>query len=157
MTRYYKQNTITTKPVIPNVINPTQETIIDNGWYIYIDTAPSYDADTQKILKTDVVIDGQDAVQQYVIIDLTPEEIRERTVPQTITNGQGKLQLYALGIYEQVEAMILMAGNEEKIYWNDWDTWRRDSPIINRLAPMIWPDDTEQLLDQFFIEASKIS
>jgi hypothetical protein len=62
-----------------------------------------------------------------------------------------------LGIYEQVEAMILMAGNEEKIYWNDWDTWRRDSPIINRLAPMIWPNDTEQLLDQFFIEASKIS
>jgi hypothetical protein len=156
MTRYYKQNNITTKPVIPNVINPTQGTILDNGWYIYIDTAPSYDVDTQKILKTDVVIDGQEAVQQYVIIDLTPEEIRERTVPATITNGQGKLQLYALGIYEQVEAMILMAGNEEKIYWNDWDTWRRDSPIINRLAPMIWPDDTEQLLDQFFIEASKI-
>jgi hypothetical protein len=157
MTRYYKQNTITTKPTIPNVINPTQGTILDNGWYIYIDTPPSYDADTQKILKTDVVIDGEEALQQYVIIDLTPEEIRERTVPATITNGQGKLQLYALGIYEQVEAMILQAGNEEKIYWNDWDTWRRDSPIINRLAPMIWPNDTEQLLDQFFIEASKIS
>jgi len=55
-----------------------------------------------------------------------------------------------------VEAMILQAGNEERIYWNDWDNWRRDSPIINRLAPMIWQENTEQMLDEFFIEASKI-
>jgi hypothetical protein len=97
MTRYYKQNTITTKPVIPNVINPTQETIIANGWYIYIDTAPSYDADTQKILKTDVVIDGQEALQQYVVIDLTPEEIRESTVPADHHKRSGQTAIICLG------------------------------------------------------------
>jgi hypothetical protein len=86
-----------------------------------------------------------------------PREPDDTTVPPIITNGQGKLQLLALGIYAQVEAMIMQSGDAEKIYWNDWDKWRRDSAIINRLAPMIWPNDTEQLLDQFFIEASKIS
>jgi hypothetical protein len=150
--RYYKNGNITTLPVIPNVIAPSHETILANGWYVYIDNPPAYDPETQRLQRIDVI----EGVQQYLIIDLTPEEIRAMTVPATITNGQGKLQLLALGIYNQVEAMIMQAGDEEKIYWSDWDTWRRDSPIINRLAPLIWQDDTETQLDNFFIEAAKI-
>jgi hypothetical protein len=152
MTRYYKDGTITTRPTIPNVVNPSHETILADGWFEYIDNPPSYDSNTQRIQKTEVI----EGVVQYEVIDLTAEEIRERTVPQTITNGQGKLQLLALGIYTQVEAMIEQSGDAEKIYWNDWETWRRDSAIINRLAPIIWEENTDELLDQFFIEASKI-
>lgn len=85
-----------------------------------------------------------------------PREPDDTVVPPIIKQGQGKLQLAALGLYEMVEAMILHAGIEEKIYWSDWDTWRRDSPIINRLAPLIWEEDTDLQLDNFFIEASKI-
>lgn len=153
---YFKENITTTNPIIPNVINPTKETIIENGWKIYIDNTPEYNSLSQRVEKTEVIIEGDKAIQLYNIIELTPEEIRILTVPSTITNGQGKLQLLALGIYTQVESMILQASNEEKIYWNDWDTWRRDSPIINKLAPMIWQENTDQLLDEFFIEAAKI-
>jgi hypothetical protein len=85
-----------------------------------------------------------------------PREPDDTFVPPTITNAQGKLQLLALGIYNEVEAMINQSGDVEKIYWSDWDTWRRDSPIINRLAPLIWEEDTETQLDNFFIEAAKI-
>jgi hypothetical protein len=150
--RYYKNGNITSTPQIQGVILPSHETILANGWYVYIDNPPSYDSNTQRLQKKEVI----EGVVQYEVIDLTPEEIRERTVPQTITNGQGKLQLLALGIFNQVEAMIMQAGDAERIYWNDWDTWRRDSPIINRLAPMIWETDTDLQLDNFFIEASKI-
>jgi hypothetical protein len=150
--RYYKNGNITTSPTIPDVIAPSHETILANGWFVYIDNPPAYDSQTERLQRTGVV----DGVVQYAIVALTPEEIREMTVPATITNGQGKLQLLALGIYNQVEAMIMQAGDEEKIYWSDWDTWRRDSPIINRLAPLIWQEDTETQLDNFFIEAAKI-
>jgi hypothetical protein len=111
-------------------------------------------------LSTKRTVDFFDIYQEYVdacvALGIEPTEEVVIEVPQSITNGQGKLQLFALGIYDQVEAMILQAGNEERIYWNDWDNWRRDSPIINRLAPMIWQENTEQMLDEFFIEASKI-
>jgi hypothetical protein len=76
------------------------------------------------------------------------------TVPMSITNGQGKMQLLRLGLYEQVEALIMQSGTQEKIYWNDWDNWRRDSPIIQRLAPTVGMTDED--LDQFFIEAAKL-
>jgi hypothetical protein len=150
--RYYKDGVISTNPQIPNVVNPSHETILANGWYVYIDNPPAYDDSIERIERAGVI----EGVVQYEVIALTPEEIRERTVPATITNGQGKLQLLALGIYAQVEAMIEQSGDAEKIYWNDWDTWRRDSAIINRLAPIIWEENTDELLDQFFIEAAKI-
>ena len=151
---YYKDNNTTTNPIIPNVINPTQEKILANGWKIYIDVQPTYDPLAQRIERTDVTIQGDEAIQNYTVIDLTPEEIRALTVPQEITNGQGKLQLLRLGLFSQVEALILASGDEEKIYWNDWPTWRRDSPIIMRLAPTVGMTDED--VDAFFIEAGKL-
>jgi hypothetical protein len=149
---YWKDNITTNNPVIPNVIAPSHETILANGWYVYVDNHPAYDPETQKIERIDVV----EGVQQYLIVDLTPEEIRANTVPQTITQGQGKLRLLYMGLLGTVEAMISQAGQEEQIYWEYWIEWRRDSAIINRLAPMIWETDTDAQLDDFFIEASKI-
>jgi hypothetical protein len=72
------------------------------------------------------VIDG---VVQYAIVALTPEEIREMTVPATITNGQGKLQLLALGIYNQVEAMIMQAGDEVMHNRSKW---------VSSIANNVW-------------------
>ncbi len=156
-TTYYKNGQFSITPIIPNVINPTQETILANGWYIYIDNPPTYNPDEYRIEKTDIVIQGSDAIQEYVIIALTPEEIRERTVPQSITQLQGKLQLDLMGLYESVESMIEQSGTQAKIYWNTAANWDRNSPILNRLAPMIWPTDTDSQLDQFFKDASKLS
>jgi len=150
---YYKNNTLTASPIIPNILNPTQEQILADGWFIYIDTPPSYDPLTQKIVRTQVVA----GLQGYEVINLTPEEIREMTVPKQITQLQGKLKLDLMGLYLTVEAMIEQSGSQAKIYWNTAANWERDSPILNQLAPMIWPENTQENLDEFFIEAIKLN
>jgi hypothetical protein len=153
MTRYYKNNTLTASPTIPNILNPTQEQILDAGWFVYIDTPPAYNQSTQKLIKTEVI----DGVQGYEVVELTPEEIRDMTVPKLISQLQGKLQLDLMELYLTVEAMIAQSGSQAKIYWNTAANWERDSPILNNLAPIIWPEDTNEKLDQFFIQASKLN
>jgi hypothetical protein len=154
---YYKNGNTSDNPIVSNVINPTQETILDNGWKIYIDIQPSYNSDEYKIVKGDIVTEGNEAIQKYNIIALTPEEIRIKTVPFSITQLQGKLQLDVMGLYEQVEAMINQSGTQAKIYWNTAANWERNSPILNRLAVVIFPTDTDAQLDQFFKDASKLN
>ena len=104
-------------------------------------------------MKTEVI----DGVQGYEVVELTPEEIREMTVPKLISQLQGKLQLDLMELYLTVEQMIAQSGSQAKIYWNTAANWERDSPILNNLAPIIWPEDTDEKLDQFFIEASKLN
>lgn len=77
--------------------------------------------------------------------------------PYTITQLQGMLQLDRLGLLEQVEVMIEQSGTPAKIYWKTAQTWERTSPILIKLAPMIWPENTDDNLDRFFIEAKKMS
>jgi hypothetical protein len=150
---YWKNNTLTASPMIANILNPTQDQILDAGWYVYIDNPPAYDQATQKLIKTEVI----DGVQGYEVVELTPEEIRDMTVPKLISQLQGKLQLDLMELYLTVEAMIAQSGSQAKIYWNTAANWERDSPILNNLAPIIWPEDTDEKLDQFFIEASKLN
>jgi hypothetical protein len=88
------------------------------------------------------------------------DEIRptdETTVPPRISQLQGKLQLDLMQLYLTVEQMIAQSGSQAKIYWNTAANWERDSPILNNLAPIIWPEDTDEKLDQFFIDASKLN
>jgi hypothetical protein len=95
-----------------------------------------------------------------VINDGQLDEIRpidESTVPPRISQLQGKLQLDIMGLYLQVEAMIEQSGSQAKIYWNTAANWERDSPILNNLAPLLWPVDTQDNLDEFFKEAIKLS
>jgi hypothetical protein len=150
---YWKNNTLTASPTIPNILNPSQEQILADGWFIYIDNPPPYDPLKEKLVRTEVV----DGVQVYEVVELTPEEIREMTVPKSITQLQGKLQLDLMGLYLQVEAMIEQSGSQAKIYWNTAANWERDSPILNNLAPLLWPVDTQNNLDEFFKEAIKLS
>ena len=151
---YYKNGQLSTNPTIQNVINPTKETILENGWYIYIDLPPSYNPDEFKIEKTDVVIDGIEATQNYDIIALTTEEIRERTVPHSISTLQGKLQLLKMGLLDIVETTIVQTGKAESIYWEYETIWQRSSPMINKFATIIKMSQID--LDNFFILASKL-
>jgi hypothetical protein len=70
--KYFKNNQITSNPIISNVINPSHETIISNGWYEYIDIVPEYNFETHYIEKGEVDIDGIIAIQQYVIKENIP-------------------------------------------------------------------------------------
>jgi hypothetical protein len=76
--------------------------------------------------------------------------------PYIISQLQGMLLLNIVGLIEQVEEMIEQAGIPAKIYWKTAQNWERTSPILNALAPLIWPENTQENLDQFFIEASKL-
>lgn len=87
-------------------------------------------------------------------VDPIPDPV---IVPFSITQLQGKLQLDLMGLYEQVEIMIEQSGTQAKIYWNTAANWERTSPILNRLAPLIWPEDTQDKLDEFFKEAVKLN
>lgn len=55
MKSYIKENTITSNPSIPDVINPTHETILSHGWYEYIDIQPEYDYETERLERIGVV------------------------------------------------------------------------------------------------------
>ena len=151
---YYKNGIITSNPLIESVINPTQEKILENGWLIYIDIAPEYSSETQKIEKIGITESNDTATVEYQIIELTEDELRNKNVPATITTLQGKLLLLKMGLIDQIEEMINQAGRSEQIYWEYAATWERTSPILNRLAPMIGMD--QDGLDQFFINASKL-
>lgn len=83
-----------------------------------------------------------------------PTILEENKVPAIISTLQGKLQLLNIGLIDSIEAIIEQSGQAEKIYWKDSTTWERSSPILNRLAPVIGM--TQEGLDQFFIEASKL-
>ena len=150
---YWKNNIITAFPIVRNILNPSKEHIFADGWYIYIDNPPPFNPLTQKIVKTKV----DKGLQGYEIIDLTTEEIRALIVPKSITQLQGKLQLNIIGLYFAVEEIINQSDLQSKIYWNNAANWEIDSPILKRLASIIWPENTQDKLDQFFKEAVKLS
>jgi len=151
---YFKNGIITSSPLIESVINPTQEKILENGWLIYIDIAPGYSSETQKIEKIGVTESNGMATVEYQILELTEDELRDRNVPVKISQLQGKLLLVQMGLIDQIEEMINQSGRSEKIYWESATEWERTSPILNRLAPTIGM--SQAALDQFFINASKL-
>jgi hypothetical protein len=69
--KYIKNNTITTKPIIANVINPSHSIILENGWFEYIDNPPTYAPNYQKLQRGEVI----NGVVHYNVIDLTDREI----------------------------------------------------------------------------------
>jgi hypothetical protein len=151
---YFKKGIITSNVLIESVINPTQEKILENGWLIYIDIAPEYFSETQKIEKIGITESNGVATVEYQILELTEDELRNKNVPATITTLQGKLLLVKMGLIDQIEEMITQSGRPEQIYWEYATEWERTSPILNRLAPAVGMD--QDGLDQFFISASKL-
>lgn len=147
---FWKKGVVSAKPPVPNIINPSYEQILAAGWYPFQDKEPEHDPEKQKCVQVSVI----KGIVTYKIVQLTPQEIQQRTVPRSITQLQGKLQLEKIGLYATVEAIVNEAGPPTKIYWETASTWRRTSPILNELAKQL--QMSEEGLDQFFIEAAKI-
>jgi hypothetical protein len=128
-----------------------------DGVYNYNINYPLLELDGWKrVVFTPKPNDGENYIEDYTETNVITVNWKIE-IPKTITQAQGKLLLNMMGIYELVEQMIQQGGNEEKIYWEYWIEWRRDSPIINRLALNIWPENTIENLDNFFIQAGKIN
>ena len=106
----------------------------------------------------ELIYDAQNDVVTRELIDFTPEEIaanKKASIPQTITPTQGRIQLSRMGILPQVELSVEQSGNEElKVYWEYALSWDRHNSYIQSMAASL--SMTEEQLDEFFTEASKI-
>jgi len=97
---YYKNGNITTSPTIPNVIAPSHETILANGWYVYVDNPPSYDSPTEKLVRGEVI----EGVVQYEIVALSDGEIKERIASQNEAKRQEEMPEILIKVSQLVTA-----------------------------------------------------
>jgi hypothetical protein len=149
--RYYQEGQILLNPEVPNVINPTHEQIVESGWFEYIDNEPKIDYLLSRVVKTEVI----NGVQNYEIVALTDLEIRNSSVPFSITPAQGRMMLLQMGLLSTVKASIEYSNNEAlTIFWEYALSWDRDNIHIAAMAGML--EMTEDQTDNFFIEAKKI-
>lgn len=123
--------------------------------WIYIPDLPepAYDSATQH---APVRSDPTEAGWGWTVTDLTPEEIRARTVPFEVESAQ--LLLALLTLKEPItEAMILaaLANNEAgRIEFQRRRTFHRDHPLVLALAEGF--DMTAEQVDQLFITAAQL-
>lgn len=96
------------------------------------------------------------------LVDLTPEEIailpgpQSNPVPQVVSRFQAKAALAQAGLLAQADAVVAQSGNAVlQLAWAEANEFRRDSPGINSLAPLIGLDSTE--LDDLFRTAAGIA
>lgn len=73
-------------------------------------------------------------------------------IPQKVTAAQGKLALYAAGLYEQAANAATSASGTVLIYWNSWPTWERNHPLIALIGTAIGLDEIG--IDNLFIDAN---
>jgi len=105
--RYYKNGNITTSPTIPDVLVPSHETILANGWYVYVDNPPSYDNQTEKLIRGQVI----EGVVQYTVEQLTPEEIQQNEYNQREAERQEQLPKIIENSVQMVIAKDIINGN----------------------------------------------
>ena len=75
-------------------------------------------------------------------------------IPYSITAVQGRVQLIRMGLFEQILEMINSSSLTVQTYWEYAVEWNYDSQLLREVVAQLgW---TEQQIDDFFIEASKI-
>ena len=73
---------------------------------------------------------------------------------KVITPLQAKLQLHAMGLFDEVEAMVA-SDKQTQLYWEYALEIRRDHPTLQAMASALGLNDEQ--LDEMFMEASKLS
>lgn len=75
-------------------------------------------------------------------------------VPQAVTSRQVRLLLLQNNLLDEVESLIQTQDRAVQIQWEYATRFERNDPLLNQLALNL--NLTQDELDQFFIEASKI-
>ena len=83
-----------------------------------------------------------------------PPEMPE-PVPATISRFQARQRLYQMGLLDDAEALVVAQGTEAAMAWEDVYEFRRDSQLVNDIAPELGMD--QNALDDFFRVASTIT
>ena len=89
-----------------------------------------------------------------VFVEPEPPPPGPPVVPASITPRQCRLLLLNKGLLASVTAVIAQQNEDVRITWEYALEFRRDDPLINQLAPVL--NFTQEMLDQFFIEAATL-
>lgn len=76
-------------------------------------------------------------------------------VPETVSRFQARQRLYQLGLLDDAEALVIAQGTAAAMAWEDVYEFRRDSQLVNDIAPELGMDQND--LDDFFRVASTIT
>lgn len=69
-------------------------------------------------------------------------------VPEVISRFQAKAALSQMALLDDAEALVLSEGALATLAWADINEFRRDSPLVNSIAPSLGLDSEE--LDDLF-------
>lgn len=129
------------------------ETLKAFGYLPIVGTEPTYDRLTHKIGNVSYTVGANEVVKSYEVLELTPEEIRERDVPKRLTPRQARLVLLQATLLDDIEAMIA-TDKAMQIWWEySLEIDRNNEHIVNSGVAL---GLTEEELDNLFIEGSKI-
>lgn len=137
-----------------HIINRKQG--FDDYKMVYNSEIPPYDKATQMCIEiAPELIDGE-YFRRYEVRDKSYEQIaneRKASVPSQITPRQLRLQLLALGLLDDVEA--LCANDRSMSIWFEYSIdFQRNHKMLTEMATQLGM--SEEDIDTFFIEASKI-
>ena len=93
-------------------------------------------------------------VLEAIALKYDAEALRKRLDNMTITPLQAKLQLYRVGLLDEVDAMVA-TDREVQLYWEFALEIRRTHPTLIAMAAGLGL--TDEQLDELFVEAAKIS
>ena len=133
----------------------SKEVHIEHGFLEITDERPKdVNYETHKVVKGELEILSNKAIQHYSVVALTEAELRERyeaNTPFTIKPAQGRKQLRVMGLFDAVQNHITDSNDIDLIdFWEYATEWNLDSSTIQSMAEMLQIDKY-----QFFNEAEK--
>lgn len=95
-----------------------------------------------------------DPVNHTFLPPPAPPEMPE-PVPEVISRFQARARLFQLGLLDDAEALVLSQDALAAMAWEDVTEFRRDSPLVNQIAPQLGLDNNA--LDDLFRVAATIT
>ena len=134
-----------------------QEILAFYGAYVReATTLPTYDATTHKLVENGTEVIYGLTYKHYDVVAKSAEELeadRKASVHQTITPRQLRLQLLAIELLDEVEA--LCSADRAMSIWFEYSLdFQRTHPMIEAMSVQLGL--TQDDMDTFFIEASKL-
>ena len=129
------------------------ETLKEFSYFPIVGSEPEYNRATQRIGNVSYTVGTNEVIKTYEVLELTAEEIRERDVPKVLTPRQLRLQLLAIGLLDEVEA--LCNADKAMSIWFEYSLdFQRNHEMLQAMATQLGLSDA--YMDTFFIEASKL-
>lgn len=85
-------------------------------------------------------------------VQLVPFVPGPKAVPESVTRGQAKLALHAIGKLDQAEQAINTAGRVAQIEWSERLTFERTHPLITAIGSAL--SLSEGQIDDLFRDAA---